>query len=136
MSQEAIGNIIIPIVAVLVGAGITYWLNVRQRRRNLVDDYFNEAMAAVSVAASRTSYLWRGDKWHPKVSDKEQIEFEKEVHREGTLRYFLAVGVARDAVAKCLPYRPSLSRYLEDSAASYFRDQPETIIAELREGPS
>lgn len=46
----------LPLVSVLLGAGLTYWLNVRQRRRNAIDDIFAAAIAAVAVAAAGKHY--------------------------------------------------------------------------------
>lgn len=48
-----------PLLSVLLGAAMTYWLNVRTRRRNHVEDAFNEAIAAVAVADASKSYLRR-----------------------------------------------------------------------------
>ena len=40
----------VPVLSVLLGAGLTYWLNVRQRRRSTVENLFDQAIAAVAVA--------------------------------------------------------------------------------------
>lgn len=50
---------VVPLLSVLLGAAMTYWLNVRTRRRNHVEDAFNEAIAAVAVADASKSYLRR-----------------------------------------------------------------------------
>jgi hypothetical protein len=47
----------VPVVSVLVGGGITYWLNVLARRRAHVEDQFNTAIAAVAVADASRHYL-------------------------------------------------------------------------------
>jgi hypothetical protein len=39
---------LVPFGSVLLGSSITYWLNVRSRRRNLVDGYFDDAITAVA----------------------------------------------------------------------------------------
>jgi hypothetical protein len=40
----------LPLLSTLLGGGITYWVNVRQRRRTYVEDLFNAAIAAVAAA--------------------------------------------------------------------------------------
>lgn len=126
---------LVPLVSVLLGAAITYWLNVRSRRRNLVETYFDQAIAAVALVISTISYVPHYGKWHDAVSEKERIELEKEVAREATLNHMRALGSARDAVAKCVPFRLTLERFLEEPAL-YFQNHAHEIIAELRKGVS
>lgn len=46
---------LVPFLSVILGAAITYWFGVRQRRRTLADDHFNDAIAAVSLVISTIS---------------------------------------------------------------------------------
>lgn len=124
---------LVPFLSVILGAAITYWFNVRQRRRTLVDDRFSDAIAAVSLVISTISYVPHYGKWHEAVSEKERIELEKEVAREATLNHMRALAAARDAVAKCVPYRSTLARFLEEPVL-YFQDHAHEIITELRKG--
>ena len=126
---------LVPLGSVLLGAAITYWLNVRSRRRTLVESYFDQAVAAVALVISTISYVPHYGKWHEAVSEKERIELEKEVAREATLNHMRALATARDAVAKCVPFRPTLERFLEEPVL-YFQDHAQEIIAELRKGTS
>jgi hypothetical protein len=126
---------LVPLASVLIGAAITYWLNVRSRRRNLVENYFDQAVATVALVISTVSYVPHYGKWHEAVSGKERIELEKEVAREATLNHMRALSSARDAVAKCVPYRPTLEPFLEEPVL-YFQDHAQEIIAELRKGSS
>jgi hypothetical protein len=123
----------VPMLSVLVGATITYLLNVRARTRNRVEDYFDDAVAAVSVVVSTMSYVPGYGKWHEHVTEKERVDFEKEMAREATLNHMRALAAARDAVARCVPYRPSLSLFIREPVL-YFQDHADEIIEELRTG--
>lgn len=128
-----VANILVPLASVLLGAGITYWLNVRQRRRTFVEDRFNEAIAAVSLVVSTISYVPHYGKWHQDVTEGERIELEKEVAREATLNHMRSLSTARDAVARCVPYQPGLGEFLTQPVL-YFQDHTTEIIAALRKG--
>jgi hypothetical protein len=49
-------DVVVPLASVLLGAAITYWLNVRTRRRTKVEDIFHDAIAAVAVAQASRGY--------------------------------------------------------------------------------
>lgn len=134
LSVNDVFDVLIPLASVLLGAAITYVLNVRARRRNHVEDLFNDAVAAMSLAISTHSYVPGYGKWHPEVTEDERVELEKEMAREATISHIRAIGAARDAVAQCIPYQPAL-RALLDEPVLYFRDHADEIIAQLRRGP-
>lgn len=48
---------LIPVLSVLAGAAITYWLNVRSRKRTRVEDIYHDAIAAVAVAAAARNFI-------------------------------------------------------------------------------
>ena len=50
-------NIILPLAATLLGGGITYLVNVRQRRTAYHEDLVNAAIAAVASAEVSVDYL-------------------------------------------------------------------------------
>lgn len=127
-------NTVLPLVSVLLGAAITYGLNVRVRRRTHIDDCFNEAIGTMAVVISSMSYVPHYGKWHPDVTEQERITLEKEVAREATLGHMKAIAVARDALARCVPYRPDLLRHLNEPVL-YVQDHAAEIIDELRRGP-
>lgn len=81
------------------------------------------------------SFVPHYGKWHPDVTEKERVALEKEVAREATLNHMRALAAARDAVAKCVPYRPTLNRFLNEPVL-YFQDHANGIITELRRGKS
>jgi hypothetical protein len=76
-------NAILPLVAVLFGSLITYWINVRTRARSKVDDAFREAIAAVAEMDSRArwsdNFSWDG------ASEEEEAEVLVQYRRESVL---------------------------------------------------
>lgn len=51
-----VASSIVPLISVLIGALITYRLNVRLRKHAHVEDRFNEAISAVAVAEANKVY--------------------------------------------------------------------------------
>ena len=47
-----VASVVVPLFSVLLGAAMTYWLNVRSRKRNHIEDAFNEAVAAADASKS------------------------------------------------------------------------------------
>jgi hypothetical protein len=54
---STVAGIVVPFVSIVVGAGITYVINVRQRRRNYVEDLMNAAIASVATAEVSVDFL-------------------------------------------------------------------------------
>lgn len=131
--SEAFG-VLVPLLSVLLGAGITYWLNVRSRRRSHVEDRFNEAIAAVALVISTYDFVSGYGRWHPAVAEEERLEFEKHMAKEATLGHVRAISAARNAVSQCVPYSPELRQLLNEPPL-YFREHADEIIAQLRGGP-
>lgn len=125
-------SVLLPLVGVLLGAWITYSLNVRQRRRTRVEDAFSEGIESLAVLVSSMGYVPHYGKWHDAVTEDERIELEKEVARQATLNHMKAIAEARDALARCVPYQPALLRYLEEPVL-YVQEHAIEIITELRE---
>ena len=47
---STIVSAVVPIASVFLGALVTYWVNVRTKRRSSAEDLVNAAIAAVAVA--------------------------------------------------------------------------------------
>lgn len=58
-------NALVPLSSVLLGAWLTYVLNVKSRRRTNVEDLFNQAIGAVAVADSSSHYIRDTTGLHP-----------------------------------------------------------------------
>jgi hypothetical protein len=77
------------------------------------------------------SYVPHYGKWHPSVTQDERVALEKEVAREATLGHMKAIAAARDALARCVPYRPDLLRHLNEPVL-YIQTHATGIIEELQ----
>lgn len=127
-------NFLTPLLAVLLGALITYWLNVRARRRSHVEDLFADAIAAVRVAEASKDYIRSVAPWSPDLSREEYVDFLNQLGREAAEDHIRKAAAAREALARVLEYRPELHRYYRGNATAVF-EQADEIVALLRKGP-
>ena len=104
-------NATLPLVSVLLGAGITYWLSVRQRRRSAVEDLFTQAIAAVAAADASPNYVSYVAYSQTTMTSEEHNAFVKELGREAALNHVRKMADARQALAQVIPYRPDLDRF-------------------------
>jgi hypothetical protein len=126
-------NAILPLVAIFAGAAITYWINVRQRRRTYIEDLFNAAIAAVSAAEISVDYL--ASVGHPThMSDEDYAKLQSWVAMEGMKNWATKVSQANDALAHVLPHQADLAAMLPFSPDDSHRGTHEPIIAALRAG--
>jgi hypothetical protein len=107
---------LVPLVSVLIGALITYQLNVRTRKRTFVEDRFNEAIAAVAVADASQHYIssvsqpqWMADEQYRKLlADVNKVAIENHLKRAGD---------AREAMARVVMYLPEIKPFYQDPPA-------------------
>lgn len=112
---------------------MTYWLNVRTRRRNHVEDAFNEAIAAVAVADASKSYL-RSVAKPPEMSSEDHLALLGEIAKSAVEIHVKRCAEAREALGRVLPYEPSIRRFYENAEA--VTSQADTIIGALRASQS
>lgn len=110
--MDALVAFVLPVTSTLLGAGITYWINVRNRRQTKREDVFHEAIGAVAVVeASRVTLTglppWKG------ASPGAFEEFMQELGKSQHLAYVHALASARAAVARASAYDPGLVRLLD-----------------------
>lgn len=123
---------LVPVLSVLAGAAITYWLNVRARNRTRIEDIFHEAIAAVAIAAANREFIGQVGPWRG-ARDDEYDDFTSRMGREGNERYIGAVADARSAIARASAYEPDLRRFYAETAGSEFNDAlADEIIAAIR----
>lgn len=118
-------NALVPIGSVLLGAGLTYLLNIKNRRRNFLEDNFNSAIAAVAVADASQHYLKhvsRPDNMPENVYHTVLAEIAKTAIENHTRR----AGEAREAIAQVVQYEPRLKQFYTNAQA--VTDRPEDII--------
>ena len=99
----------LPFGSVLVGGAVTYFSNVRQRRRGDVDDVFIEAAMAVNLADSAQAYMTEVNS--PLLTSTEHEVLRKELTLDGVRNDTRREQEAREALARASVYEPSLSRY-------------------------
>jgi len=127
--------ILLPIVSTLVGAGITYVINVRQRRRSYVEDRFNEAIAAVAAASASQFFINAADPARADLSGEALRDFNRELRRRGLENEAQKAAEAWEALAKLSPYLPEVAQYYKEHQAAVF-EQADEIIDLVRQGQS
>lgn len=125
---------VIPLVSVLVGAAITYWLNVHTRRRSAVDDLFALAVAAVAAAEASANYVSSVSSWQG-ATDEEYQAFLKDMRREASLRHINKMAEAREALARVLPYQPTLRDAYRAEPPDFLK-RIDSVIELLLQGPA
>lgn len=122
-------NALVPLGSVLLGAALTYWLNVRSKRRSYVEDLFNQAITAVAVADASRHYL--GQLSHPptELGADEYRQLLAQIARVAIENHFHRTGEAREALGRVLQYEPAIRAYYQDAEA--VTRQPDDIIALL-----
>jgi hypothetical protein len=114
---------------VLVGAVVTYFVNVRDRRRTHEEDLVNSAIAAVTAAKAAMMFI---NNVPPEagLDAVRAAEVEQDLREAGYRRFVDLTADARAAVAAVVPYRPELARYLDGHREVF--DRAEELMLALR----
>jgi hypothetical protein len=123
-------NLVLPLVSVLLGALITYLLNVRARRHSQENEVYHSAISAVAIAIASTDYISK-IKWGGSTPE-EEADLAKQAGREFTERHLRAVADARAAVARASAYDPTLAEYFRTTTAAVY-ERGDELMAHLRE---
>jgi small neutral amino acid transporter SnatA (MarC family) len=123
-------NVIVPLSSVLLGAALTYWLNVRERRRTLVEDQFNAAITAVAIADASQHYIKQFAR-PEHISDDEFAELLTAIARAAVEGATKRAAEAREAIARVIQYAPDMKPFYED--AQVIVERPDEIIDALRQ---
>ena len=106
---------VVPLASVLLGAGVTYWLNVRSRRSNRIEDLFDAAIGATAVADVSLHYAHlSGFGRPPGITDQDFQALGEQLVRDGLNNYFKRASEAREAIARVLPYEPRVKPYYQN----------------------
>lgn len=127
-------DVVVPLVSLLVGSGITYWINVRERRHNYVDDLFNQAIAAVLMADASVDYT-TGVAKPPPMSDQDYAAFHSWLMTETLKNWSIRNNEANLALARVVPYRPEIQNYLPLTSDGAHRVAHTDLIQVLQQGP-
>jgi hypothetical protein len=122
-----------PFLSVVLGAGVTNWINVHQRHRMAVEDLHARAVAAIAGAEARVDYMSSVAPWRPDPSEEEHIGVLEDLGRDAGVNHARKLAEAREAVAEVLPYRPELNRFFRVPPADFLQNSRD-VIAELRRG--
>jgi hypothetical protein len=124
---------IVPLASVLLGAGVTYWLNVRSRRSNRIEDLFDVAISATAVADVSLQYAHlTGFGRPPGVTDQDFQALGEQLILDGLNNYFKRASEAQEATARVLPYEPRVKPYYQNPI--FVNEQIQEIMNILTEG--
>lgn len=123
-------NAVVPLASVLTGAALTYWFNVRTRKRTYVEDLFNQAITAVAVADASKYYIRSVAK--PQILDDDaHRQVHEQIAKAAVENHLRAAGEAQAALARVLQYEPRVKRYYQEATAVI--NYADTIIPLLAE---
>jgi len=123
----------VPVLSVLLGAALTYWLNVRSRRHSSVEALFDAAIATTAVADASQHYL-SGIGRPVGMAESDYQAMMSDIVRTGVENHVKRAAEAREAIARVVQYEPRLRPYYQDSVLS--GDRPQEIIRLLLEAKS
>ncbi|MFB9932220.1 hypothetical protein ACFORO_21600 [Amycolatopsis halotolerans] len=129
MTSTAVGAVV-PLVSVFLGAMVTYWVNVRTKRRSSAEELVNAAIAAVAVAEANQTRSTRVN-----LPDGFEQSDREELARRLALgaieSHNLRAHEAREALAKVTTLDSRIREYYLDPDAVFQR--PAEIIQALTE---
>jgi len=121
------------LAAVFVGATVTYFVNVRERRRRHVEDLFNAAIAAVASAKAATMFI-NNVPADAGLDEGTAMTLALQLRSDGYRQLVERIADARSAISGVTPYRDDLAEFLEPIDAVV--ENSGEIIRRLKEGPS
>jgi hypothetical protein len=132
-----LSTIVTPIVtlaSVLLGAGITWWLNVRTRRSNRIEDLFDAAIDATAVADASVNWGYLAGMRPAGMTDEDFQALSRQLNLDGYTNYFKRAGEAREAIARVARYEPRVKPYYQSPL--FLPEQIREVTAILTEGKS
>jgi hypothetical protein len=127
-------NIAVPLVGLLLGSWLTYWLNFRQRTRTYVADLFARAIESVYAAEASVEYT-AGAGRPILLSDEGWGQLQDWFVSESMKNWRNRLDDANVAVARVRLYRPEVADYLPLHLDMQHRDI-DPLIEVLRRGPN
>ena len=119
---------LVPLLSVLLGALVTYGVNVRTRRRSTVEEIVNEAISAVAVAEANQSRSGRVNL--PAVFDSSDAQdLRRRIILGAIENHNIRSHEAREALAKVVVLDSQVRQYYLDPDAVF--DRPQEIIRQL-----
>jgi hypothetical protein len=125
--MSVVVSVLLPLVSIAVGAGLTYWLNVRARRASQAEDLINNAIGAVAVEEASRQAITRV------VSDtlpaEEHTALQIAVLKAAIENHNLKNVAAREALARVTILDRSVQRYYVDVEG--FEERTQEIVDHL-----
>jgi len=128
-----LANVLLPLVGIVVGGWLTYFLNVRSRQRTYVEDLYNKAISAVMAARNSVDYVATIGPPEHSVSDDAWRELGDWFILQGLKNWWTNLHAAHDALAQVQPYQPAIAGLLPVTIDQGHKDV-EGIIRLLLDG--
>lgn len=122
---------LLSLVAVLVGAGITYVFNVRSRRDQKIEDAFHRALASVGALQASQQFVTDTGLGGGSLTPSTQVRLAEELQVDGHKQFAVALRTARIDVAAAGAYDEELSRYTSMSPQEYL-ESLDAIVSRIR----
>jgi hypothetical protein len=125
--MDLLASVVVPLISIAVGAGVTYWLNVRARRSMQFEDVINAAITAVAVEEASRSAITRvvADQLDP----ADRTELQAAVIKAAIENHNVKNMQAREAIARVMTIdRGVRDYYLDPDGVS---DRSEEIVEHL-----
>ncbi|HRW40096.1 MAG TPA: hypothetical protein P5193_00985 [Microthrixaceae bacterium] len=129
--MDVVASALVPFGSVFVGAAITYWVNVLQRRRTKVEDVLHRAIGEVAKMSASRDFFTGLSPSVAEWSEEQGRALSAELTATALRQYAQAVALARAAVAEASVYFPDLGPLLRLGGAE-FADEADRIVAQLR----
>jgi hypothetical protein len=126
-------TIVAPFLSLMLGAGLTYWLNVRQRQQTYLDDLFKAAISAVyasDASVDYTAHIGRPDR----LSDAGWIELQDWFVTEALKQWWTRQHQANLALASVRAFRPEVAEHMPFRVDLDHREVDD-LVELLRQGP-
>jgi hypothetical protein len=126
-------TIVAPFLSLMLGAGLTYWLSIRQRHQTYLDDLFKAAISAVYVAEAcvdYTSHVGRPER----LSDAGWAELQDWFTTEGLKQWWSRQREANVALASVRAFRPEVAEHMPLKLDIDHREV-DAVVHVLRQGP-
>lgn len=120
-------DVLVPFLSALAGAFVTYRVNVRARRDNQIEDAFDSAIAAVSVADVSSHYRRYTGSPLPGLTAAAHEEMQTTIIRSGVENHFRRAAEAREALARVMHHAPALTPYVTEDQYIVTLPTPEVV---------
>lgn len=127
--MNIVASVVVPLISIAVGAGVTYWLNVRTRRSIRFEDLINAAIAAVAVEEASRTAITRVVATPDQLDEKNLLDLQIAVTKAAIENHNAKNMEAREAIARVMIIDQSVRGYYLDTNS--VSERSEQIIEHL-----